>query len=76
MLTFCINSYARGDPKPGSPDYDVMIDGINESMNAIKDSVLGIVQQAIDEAGDWSYLYDDTEVMEEENPTYVIDEEE
>jgi hypothetical protein len=53
-----------------------MIDGINESMNAIKDSVLGIVQQAIDEAGDWSEIYEDTEIIDEKNPTYVIDEEE
>ena len=68
--------YARGHPDNGSPDDDAMIDGINESMNAIKDSVLGIVQQAIDEAGDWSEIYDDTEIIDEKNPTYVIDEEE
>jgi hypothetical protein len=68
--------YARGDPDCGEPDIDAMIDGINESMNEIKDSVLGIVQQAIDEAGDWSFIYDDTEIIDEKKPTYVIDEEE
>jgi len=68
--------YARGDLDCGEPDIDAMIDGINESMNEIKDSVLGIVQQAIDEAGDWSFIYDDTEIIDEKKPTYVIDEEE
>ena len=68
--------YARGHPDCGDPGIDTMIDGINESMNEIKDSVLGIVQQAIDEAGDWSEIYDDTEIIDEELPTYVIEEEE
>ena len=54
-----------------------MIDAINESMNDIKDSILGIVQQAIDEQdGDWYDIYNEYELLEEEKPRYILDEEE
>ena len=69
--------HARGHQDMGEPNIDTMIDAINESMNEIKDSILGMVQQAIDDLdGDWYDIYDDSEIIEEENPTYVIDEEE
>jgi archaellum component FlaC len=67
----------RCHPDLGGPDIDEMIDAINESMNSIKDSILGIVQQAIDEQdGDWYDIYNEYELLEEEKPRYILDEEE
>ena len=64
----------RCHPDFGGPDIDEMIDAINESMNSIKDSILGIVQQAIDEQdGDWYDIYNEYELLEEEKPRYILD---
>ena len=77
--------YARDTSSEEGPDGDSMIDGINKSMNEIRDSISEIVQEAVDDlSGDpkgrhvWYDVYNEYEIVEEEeeNQTYVIDEEE
>ena len=59
------------------PDFDEMIDAINVSMRELKESILGIVQKAIDDQDDdWHDIYEEYDLIEEDNPTYVLDEEE
>ena len=59
------------------PDFDEMIDAINVSMRELKESILGIVQKAIDDQDDdWYDIYEKYDLIEEDNPIYVLDEEE
>jgi len=65
---------ARGNMYDCPPEYSEMIDGINESLDAVKAELLDTIQAAIDDLEeDWDELYEDTEIIEEVTPQFVLE---
>jgi hypothetical protein len=67
--------HVQCNPDTDGPGIEEMIVAINDSLNEVRDSMLATVQQAIDDLDDWFEVYANIDVIEQEKPRYVIDDE-